>query len=77
VIQLYRRTSSTQPFRKAGIPTTESDYYNARAKEEYQKTTIPPQRQREYEYVFIPFAEGEELPQEMTYEEAAERAHKP
>ena len=41
MIQLYRRTSPTQPFKKAGIPTTESDYYNAKAKEEVNKAGMP------------------------------------
>jgi hypothetical protein len=77
MLQLYRRTSPKANFKKTGIPTTESDYYNARAREEINKAGIPPIRQKDYEYVFIAFAQGEELPEEMTYEEAVSRAYKP
>jgi len=77
VIQLYRRTSPTQPFEKAGIPTTEADYHNSVAEQEYQKSTIHPQRQKDFQIVFIQFKDDEELPKELTYDEALERAYKP
>lgn len=77
MLQLYRRHSHTENYQQQGTPFFESNYQQRIAHEELQKASVHPAAQARFDYIVIQFAEGEDVPKELTTEQAAERRYIP
>jgi hypothetical protein len=77
MLQMYRRHSQTENYKLQATPFSESGYSERIAHEELQKAGVHPAAQARYDYIVIQFEEGEDLPKELTTEQAEERRYRP